>query len=595
MVDKHFKVPRQSLRRRRGPGEFELRLPARVSELEAELAAAIAQKGAAEADAVALRLALAAAQAGMQQGEHPPALVSLDDPLELRANAERVAAAQAAVARSEERFRLALAHSPVVVFTQDRALRYTWVHNPRHDFDPIAVLGKTDFDLLPHDDAAELTAIKRLAMETGAGQRTEARTTVGGQAYYYDLAVEPLRDASGHITGVACVTTDITERKRTERLLEQQAQQLAALHALSKAILGANSPSEIASAASRSLVEVTDARRAAVMLFDWDSNRRDILASHGLELESSRGRAPLEDYWLLDENRAGRTALIEDLEAYIPADGTRLRDEMLAGGIRSYAGIPLIIGADVIGALVLTFGQPGGFPAGALDFARQVADQLAVALHNARLFEQVQSHRHDLQTLSRRLVEVQEEERRALARDLHDTSGQAMTFINMALATLKRESGLSERARARIDELRVAADTVGEDLHRLSVNLRPASLDRYGLVPAIEDLINTMRKQAGIEVDFRVEGLDERLPDAMETALYRIIQEATTNITRHAAASHISVSVQRDEDSIHLEVEDNGRGFDVEAALNRGRLGLLGMRERYAPRGPSAAGRLRRG
>jgi signal transduction histidine kinase len=140
--------------------------------------------------------------------------------------------------------------------------------------------------------------------------------------------------------------------------------------------------------------------------------------------------------------------------------------------------------------------------------------------------------RSQLQVLTRRLVQVQEDERRALARDLHDTSGQAMTVINVGLAMLKRDSGCSDKTHARIEDLRRVAATVAEDLHRLSVNLRPSSLDRYGLVPALEDLVASLRKQTGIEVDFAVAGLDDRLPGEMETALYRIVQEATTKTWR---------------------------------------------------------------
>ncbi len=185
------------------------------------------------------------------------------------------------------------------------------------------------------------------------------------------------------------------------------------------------------------------------------------------------------------------------------------------------------------------------------------------------------------QALSRRLVELQEDERRALSRDLHDASGQSIIALKLGLGALNREEGISEAARARVDDLLGLADGVSEDLHRLAVNLRPSSLDRYGLVPGLEQLLNEFRKQTGLQVDFLAEGMEEeRLPPAIETALYRIVQEATTNCARYAAAGSVSVLLRRDGSAVQLIVEDDGRGFDVEAALRRGRLGLLGMRER---------------
>ena len=192
----------------------------------------------------------------------------------------------------------------------------------------------------------------------------------------------------------------------------------------------------------------------------------------------------------------------------------------------------------------------------------------------------LEASRAQLRALTRRLLQVQEDERRVLARDLHDASGQAMTVIGLGLSMLRRRSDCTESLRARIEELQAAAAAAAEDLRRLSVNLSPFSLDRYGLVPAVEELIAALRRQTGIAVEFVVEGLEERLPADLETALYRIVQEACTNMVRYAAATRASVSLRRTEDAVQVRVQDDGRGFDVAEALSRGRLGLMGMRER---------------
>jgi signal transduction histidine kinase len=249
--------------------------------------------------------------------------------------------------------------------------------------------------------------------------------------------------------------------------------------------------------------------------------------------------------------------------------------------VQSWLAVPLVVGGKVFGIFSVDKAEAGFFKPVHLRLAEALAPQAAVAIQNARLYAEVKTGREQLQILSRRLVELQEQERRALSRDLHDTSGQSITAVKLALASLRRLDGCPEAIRVGLDNLLQMADDVSEDLHRLAVNLRPASLDRYGLVPALEQLLTAFRRETGLHVDFLADGVEgDRLPPGLETALYRIVQEATTNCARYAQATRVSILVQRHEEAVQVIVEDDGRGFDVEEALRRGRLGLLGMRER---------------
>ena len=207
--------------------------------------------------------------------------------------------------------------------------------------------------------------------------------------------------------------------------------------------------------------------------------------------------------------------------------------------------------------------------------ARLQAEVLARQQANEELI----ASRRELQRLAHRLVQVQEDQSRALSREIHDTSAQALSAIKLGLLMLKRKSTGLDGVGATVDELSRMADTVVEDLHRLSVNLRPSSLDRYGLVAALQQLLEAIRKQTSIDVLLVAPGEPERMPDDVETALYRIVQEATTNIVRYSGATSATVTLQTGE-MVRLVVEDNGVGFDVAEALSRGRLGILGMRER---------------
>jgi signal transduction histidine kinase len=187
-----------------------------------------------------------------------------------------------------------------------------------------------------------------------------------------------------------------------------------------------------------------------------------------------------------------------------------------------------------------------------------------------------------LQSLSRRLVEVQEAERHYVARELHDEAGQALTALVYGLGELERETVPAQRE-LRLTELKKTTHEVLENLHHLAMDLRPASLDFLGLVPALNQYVKATGERYGLNAQFKVIGLtEERLPAAMETALYRIVQEALTNVVRHAQATRVDVLLERRDERVVLVVEDNGRGFESSLAdlAQAGHLGLVGMQER---------------
>jgi len=249
--------------------------------------------------------------------------------------------------------------------------------------------------------------------------------------------------------------------------------------------------------------------------------------------------------------------------------------------VRNWLGVPLVAGGKIIGLYSLNKARPGFFTEEHVRLAEALAAQAAVAVQNAGLFDQVRTGRERLQALSRRLVEVQETERRHIARELHDEVGQALTTLMVGLRLVERETQLSERAAARVAELKHMIDGVLENLHRLAMDLRPASLDHLGLVAALRQYIETFSRQNDLLIEFASVGLDgERLPPAVETALYRIVQEALTNVLRHAQATSVDVLLERRGSQVITVIEDNGVGFDPKAAARSGRLGLFGMQER---------------
>jgi len=209
-------------------------------------------------------------------------------------------------------------------------------------------------------------------------------------------------------------------------------------------------------------------------------------------------------------------------------------------------------------------------------------------IERQRAEEALSRANRQLQVVSRRLVEVQEDERRALARDLHDEAGQALTALVIGLGLLEKDSECTPAIASRTEELKAITDGIMRDLHRLAVNLRPSSLDRLGLAAALRQYTEQFSCEQQATVRLETRGLEDvRLPPEIETALYRIAQESLTNVARYAHATKVGVALMKNADRLTLMVEDDGVGFDVEEALQRGRLGLVGMRERVDALGGS--------
>ncbi|WP_437963125.1 response regulator [Sorangium sp. So ce260] len=212
--------------------------------------------------------------------------------------------------------------------------------------------------------------------------------------------------------------------------------------------------------------------------------------------------------------------------------------------------------------------------------------ELARANEQLRAEVRQRERAEDVRTdLLRKLSRAQEDERRRVARDLHDSVGQLLAGLSLAVKAVSAAGPLPSPATTRLGEVQRLADELGRQVHTLALQLRPTALDDLGLTAALGQLVGEWSAQAEVPVDFQTAGLDEeRLPAEVETVLYRMVQEALTNVAKHARARQVSVVVSRHDGHATAAVEDDGLGFDPETAGN-GRLGLVGMRERVAMAG----------
>jgi two-component system, NarL family, sensor histidine kinase DevS len=320
---------------------------------------------------------------------------------------------------------------------------------------------------------------------------------------------------------------------------------------------------------ARRLRELLDARLVTVLLpAGADELRFAAVAGEGGEriLGQTISRSTSKTGRVLARQQSERVdAVLDDPDV----DNETMR--LIAA--RSGLWVPLIVRGRAIGVLAAhdKLGQDVRFTDTDLRLAETFAMRGALAVD---LSERIA--RDSL----RRVVEAQELERGRLARELHDETGQALTSILLGLKALEEKLD-DAGSRASVAELRELVVATLQDVRRLAVELRPSALDDFGLVAALERLTASISEQTGIKIDFEPALTTERLPEEVETALYRIVQESLTNVVKHAKARNVSVLLTRKDGAVKAVIEDDGRGFEPAERIGEG-FGLVGMSERLA-------------
>jgi signal transduction histidine kinase len=254
--------------------------------------------------------------------------------------------------------------------------------------------------------------------------------------------------------------------------------------------------------------------------------------------------------------------------------------------VRNWFGVPLVAGEQLIGVFALDKAEPAFFTPEQVDLAELLSTPAAIALQNARLFAEVMGGRERMRALSERLVAVQENERAHLARELHDEIGQMLTSLSLALTMSERMPPAIMRER--VTQVQRQINQLTTQVRTLSLNLRPAMLDDLGLLPALVWFTRRYTDQTSIQVQLQHAGLERTISSAVGATAYRVVQEALTNVARHAAVDRVRVQVWATDAILAVQVVDEGRGFEVAAALTSySSSGLAGMQERVRLAGGS--------
>ncbi|HEX5808312.1 MAG TPA: response regulator [Anaerolineales bacterium] len=291
--------------------------------------------------------------------------------------------------------------------------------------------------------------------------------------------------------------------------------------------------------------------------------------------QASRFEVPADVFQAL-LSRENPVVVIPDVQAYPELPYYELYEQF---NVRTVVVAALFHGEYLRGAIISDFVQNQKFlPADDITLLRGLADQASNAIQNAELLEQVRAGRERQRSLAKSLVDVQEAERGHIAKELHDHLGQILTGIQFMLENAKNQAGDSQKAN--LEEIQNSVGDVIGQVRDMSLNLRPTMLDDMGLIPTLHWHIDRYISQTGIHVIFQYDEISERFPAEIESAAYRIVQEALTNVARHAKIKEAFVGLAVQEKTLWVEVLDKGKGFDASINVDKPTSGLGGMQER---------------
>lgn len=241
--------------------------------------------------------------------------------------------------------------------------------------------------------------------------------------------------------------------------------------------------------------------------------------------------------------------------------------------------IPLGSDGEVQGLMVLLVPQRRFFAPADVEMLTAMGEQIGLALDRSRLYDELRAKEKARGRLLAQLITAQEDERRRIARELHDETGQALTALVVNLDFLVRHPVEEQALRERLVGVRDMAESTLAEVRRVIHEMRPTVLDDLGLDAAIHWLVKRY-EPSGLEVTVETRGLEQRLPGTLEITVFRLVQEACTNTVKHAGAGHLTIRVVRQDQQLSVEVEDDGRGIDP-TRLRSGRgMGLANLRER---------------
>lgn len=404
---------------------------------------------------------------------------------------------------------------------------------------------------------------------------------------------------------LARLAADFIERTRAEAALRESEERQAYLLELNDALRPLTDPTEIQHEAMRLLGERIGVSRAQYYTADETGEYLSSSGGYTDGVPAAIGRFRLIEFgkYAYDGFHAGETQVVSDARTDPRISETVLKSYETVGFL-AYIGVPFVQRGRFLGTIAVHQTGPREWTESERMMVEETAARAGMAVEqavaetalreseerlrtlNERLEERVRERTSEVRSLFERLVSAQEEERRRIARDIHDQVGQQMTALRMNLETLQSQAAGQRALVEQAERTQQLAEELDRSIDFLTWQLRPAALDHLGLSAALENLVTGWSERFAVTADFAVDGVQEvRLPRDVEANLYRITQEALHNIAKHARATQVTVHLMERHEHLVLIIEDNGRGFDPDRRPppdSDGGMGLLNMRERAA-------------
>lgn len=402
-----------------------------------------------------------------------------------------------------------------------------------------------------------------------------------GSPFNFELSISPIYNDEELIIGFGGIIRDVTERKKAEEDILERNRQLVFLNIIAETASRSVELNELLATLQMLLTETLKVAAGAIFMYNESAQQLDLHTYWGLERPLPNNLNSIPISFLLEGQVFMDDKTLNQADLGNPGLD-RIKTKTNPGRVNSHVCISLQGENEFQGVIHLFSDSPEGFLESQRVFFKALGQMIGIAIQKIRLFEQVQNGEEQMRTLSRRLMETQENERRCLSRELHDEVGQALTALKINLQVLQRtgiESGQLQEC------INIVNQTL-QEIRQLSLHLRPSLLDDLGLVAALRWHVDYHSRLSGLNAQFSTNLSNIRLPSQLETTCYRIVQESFTNVVRHSQAAHVQVELLEQDKKIHLFIRDDGQGFDVdavnlEAAWGKS-LGLLGMKERIA-------------
>jgi len=380
------------------------------------------------------------------------------------------------------------------------------------------------------------------------------------------------------------------ELKANVQAIQQNEKRLASLNQISSTISQSLELHQVLDNAIDNVIDVMQVDIAWIYLLNEEADELVMSVYRGIpeEVANSLDRLKVGEGFNGRVAQTGEPMLVEDA-----SQNSRLTKEVVRKyGIKSQLIVPLRCRNKVNGTLCVAVYSQRMFQQEEVELLTVIGNQIGVAIENAKLYksqqevaEQLRTMQENLRFYLRQVTNAQEEERKRISHELHDETIQALVALSRRLDTIaSKNKGLSADISQEVEEIWQKINDIIREVRRLSQDLRPAALDRLGLLPALEWLASQVTEYSGIATKVSVVGKQRRLAEEVELVLFRIIQEALRNVWRHSQANEAGIKVEFEQSKVKITVSDNGKGFNlpekIEGLTRHGKLGLTGMYER---------------